>query len=242
MKVLIKELVPLIPRTQSNSVMYNRLVDIDIAITPSNMGVLLRCNTSQIKYWIKRGLPVNKNGKITIRDAWEWRKNLSKQPRAQRKSHLTFQGRCEEHVTTSRLKELVAKGFSGLKLSEFMSGPLDSLSLTEKYKQKPMVYFLINNDKVVYIGKTIRVGVRAFEHKYLGKKFDSIVYWVVNTSGLSDLKSQEFLSQLESLFLGKIITTQNRQYPPGNESHAYSVRRIRQIAAEITASGLGASG
>lgn len=70
---------------------------------------------------------------------------------------------------------------------------------------RPQVYFLIDGDRIVYVGKTMRAGSRLHLHVADGKKFDRVAF--------IECESVEQMSELEFAYICKFDPPLNSVLP-----------------------------
>lgn len=75
------------------------------------------------------------------------------------------------------------------------------------------IYFLIDNDRVVYVGQAVNVVIRVMTHMRAGKKFDAVSFYSVADD------SEITLKELEDFFIEFLCPSLN---------NTANVKRLRQ--------------
>ena len=113
------------------------------------------------------------------------------------------------------------------------AGEIVAESVPYGLQQRPQIYFLINDGKVMYVGKSLRTNARLAAHVVDGKKFDRVT--------IIDCESVEQMDRLEWHYIVKFEPPLNRVLPsmPGivaleqaRKSHGITNKAIRRLIAE----------
>lgn len=86
----------------------------------------------------------------------------------------------------------------------------DDLPKFEKIEIKVGIYFLLKNNEIVYVGKTINLEQRIMSHQMNNKKdFDNFLFFKVDSEKL-DLCERYFINKLKPIYNNDSLTKKLR--------------------------------